>query len=384
MRPSPALVTLPADLAAVVAGIDRAGAFALDIEFVSASRYVGELALVQVAWGAPEEPEVAAIDPLAVDLAPLLARLEAADVPTVLHAAQGDLSVLAAHAGVAGHGILDTQVAAAFAGLGDQVGYAALVEALLGLRLDKAQQFTRWLDRPLAAEQLRYARDDVRYLPRLWQLLAARLETTGRRPWAAEESDRIARTAASRPPPEEAWLRVGGWQRLGPRERGALRALAAWRERRALAANRPPSWIVKDAVLLRLAREPPPSLGELAAAGLPPATRQRHGEELLAAILQGRREPLAATAGPSRAARQLGKRLHAFLGERCRRHDLPTRFAASRAEAEVLAAWWLDGERGAEPDLPLLAGWRRRELGEAALAWLAAGLAGQASGDTSR
>jgi ribonuclease D len=314
---------------------------------------------------------VAAVDPLAVDPAPLLARLEDPDVPTVLHAAQGDLSVLAAHAGVVGRGILDTQVAAAFAGLGDQIGYAALVEELLGVRLDKAQQFTRWLDRPLADEQLRYALDDVRYLPRLWQLLAGRLEEAGRRPWAAEESERIARGAASRPPPEEAYRRVRGWRRLGPRERAALRALAAWRERRALAANRPPSWIVKDGVLLRLARVRPRSSGELAAVeGLPPATRERHGGELLAAIRDSRREPPAATA-PSRAARQLGKRLHAFVAERCRRRELPPRFAASRADAEVLAAWWLAPERGAEPDLPLLAGWRRRELGEAALRWLA-------------
>ena len=79
--------------------------------------------------------------------------------------------------------MVDTQIAAALLGLGDQLGYAALVELLLGVVLDKSHQFTDWNRRPLAAEQLRYALDDVRYLPALWRELATRLDRRGRRPW---------------------------------------------------------------------------------------------------------------------------------------------------------------------------------------------------------
>ena len=172
-------IATPAEVAEVAAAVRRAGRLYFDLEFVSDGRYVPELALIQVAWGDPEHPQVVAVDPLAVDPAPLVALVADPAVETVLHAGQGDLSLLATRAGVEGRAIVDTQLAAALLGLGDQLGYAALVELLLGVVLDKSHQFTAWTRRPLDPEQLRYALDDVRYLPAVWAELAARLEARG-------------------------------------------------------------------------------------------------------------------------------------------------------------------------------------------------------------
>lgn len=359
----------------VAEALSEAGLFALDLEFLSESRYVPVLALVQVAWGPPDDPHVALIDPLAADVAPVLEQVSDPGVTTVLHAAQGDLSLLSDRFGVVGAGVVDSQVAAAFLGLGDQIGYTRLIDALLGLSLDKSHQFTDWLERPLSAEQLHYAAADVRHLLPAWHLLADRLVELGRLTWVEEESARLAREAARRLPPEEAWAKVKGAERLSPVQLGRLRELAAWRERTALDTNTPPSWLIKDRPLLELARTPPDTPGELLRRrDVSERTVRRHGREILNALERGGREPLAI---PRRATGLAGRHrtwiavLQGLIQARCREADLAPRLVASRDDAETLVRWWIEGDRSVEPELPLLSGWRRELAGQAALDWLA-------------
>lgn len=360
-------------------GIEAAGCFALDLEFASAGRYQPVLALLQVAWGPVdepqvEEPHVVAIDPLAVDPLPIVALVASPEVVTMLHAAQGDLALLASLFGTRARRVVDTQVAAAFLGLGDQIGYAALVERLLGTSLDKAMQFTDWLARPLSPEQIRYALDDVRYLPRVWRELEQRLARRGRFAWVEAESERLAESATRRVAPEDAYLRLGAWQTMPPRLLASLQALAEWRERQAIEDNRPPSWIVKDRALLELARRLPASPGDLAAIeALSPAWIERHGRHVLAAIRRskGRRVEAPRPARLSLPQKKRAAKLAKHLEELARQAEVAPRFVATRSEAEALLAWWLAGDRGQEPALPLLAGWRRGLAGNAALEWLA-------------
>ncbi len=346
--------------------IAAAGCFALDLEFASEGRYVPELALVQVAWGETADPQVAAFDPLALDLAPLWERIVDPAVTTLLHAGQGDLSLLAYRHGLQAATVRDTQIAAAFAGFRPQMGYGALVEELLGVRLDKSHQFTRWLARPLSAAQLRYALDDVRYLPRLWAALTERLAALGRLAWVEEESARLAYQATVRTPPTEAYLRLKPGQRLSPVELGVLRELAAWREEVALGTNKPPSWVLKDRSLVVLAKAKPASREAIAALTLEPAaSAERHRGALLAAVRRGRAEPLSAPRevrlrGP---AKELTRRLLERVGQRAAAAGLAGHLLASRADVEALV---LAAEAGATapPALPLFSGWRRELVGQ--------------------
>ncbi|HVF62217.1 MAG TPA: HRDC domain-containing protein [Thermoanaerobaculia bacterium] len=363
-----------ADVTALAAELAAAGGFALDLEFVSESRYVPELALVQVAWGDAANPEVAAVDPLAVDPWPIVELVGDPAVTKLLHAGHGDLALLGHLYGARGANVLDTQIGAAFLGLGEQVGYAPLVERLLGVKLDKTSQFTQWARRPLTPEQLAYALDDVRYLPRLWQELSRRLAGRGRLGWVEEETRRMAEAASRRLPPEETYRRLKGWSNLNPRQLGALRALAAWREREALAGNKPPSWILQEGPLLALARRPPKSEAALEEVrGVSEGTAHRHGRDILAAVRQGWQEPVEAEREPflSPVAQSWAAMLSALIQARSREGDVAARFVASRGDAETLAGWWSLGNRDHEPDLPLLQGWRRELAGQAALDWLA-------------
>jgi ribonuclease D len=234
-------VTAPAEVARVAAELRAAGTFALDLEFMSEERYVPELALLQVAWIADGVPTAVAVDPLAVDARPIAELVAVPSIVTVLHSGQADLVAAARTLWVAGAAIVDTQVAAAFLGMGEQIGYAPFVQRTLGLPVDKGGQFTEWLRRPLSEDQLRYALDDVLHLLPAWDSVREELLERGRFEWVLEECERLARGWSERLAPEEMYRRVSGWGTLRPRQQGALRAVAAWREREALAVNRLPS-----------------------------------------------------------------------------------------------------------------------------------------------
>src|SRR5215831_18939290 len=162
-------------VAAIAAALAAAPLVAFDLEFLAQDRLVPTLCLVQVAWlehvrlDAPvaaivsAPPQVRLIDPLAVDVAPLVHAL-ATHPCAIAHAPRQDLALLAARFGVAMPAIVDTQIMAAFAGIGDQVGFAALAGELLGLTLGKELQWTDWAARPLSDAQLAYADADVRHL----------------------------------------------------------------------------------------------------------------------------------------------------------------------------------------------------------------------------
>ncbi len=373
--PVPRPITSASRVREVAVAVADAGLFTLDLEFLSEDRYVPELALMQVGWGDPEEPRVALLDPLEVDVSPMLERIGDPEITTVFHAAQQDLSLLGDHFDLVARGVFDSQIAAAFLGLGDQMGYTSLIDELLGVSLDKAHQFTDWLQRPLSADQLRYAADDVRWLLPAWHELKARLEERNRLSWVREETERLAESVAERTPPEEAYRKIKRWDRLQPHQLGALQAAAAWREREALETNTPPAWIVKDRPLLELARNVPRDLAALGKArDVSQRTVRKYGRDLLKALRTGMKDPVEA----ERPRRHLSKQarswvsiLQGLIRARCQEVDLAARFVATRSEVEDLVRWWLEGDRSEEPDLPVLEGWRRDLAGQPALDWLA-------------
>ena len=370
----PPPVTDAAEVASIAAEIARTGWFALDLEFMTEGRYVAELSLVQVGWGDHDTPTVAAIDPLSVDPRPVLELAARDDIEVIIHSAQADLALIGAAFGVRASRVFDTQIAAAFLGMGEQIGYGALVERMAGVHLDKGSQYTEWSRRPLSEDQLRYALDDVRYLPAVWRQLKQQLEERGRAGWVQEECDLLADTWAERTPPEEMYRRVRGWNGLKRHALGALRAVAAWREQEALRANRPPLWIMNDRSLLELARRPPRDAADLGAVrGLSEGTIQRYGKAILDAVEAGVNDPPEDDVAPPRLP-NLGQAWPAILSgivqARCREAEVAPRFVATRRDMDELIVWWLTGDQSKEPDVPLLHGWRRELAGRDLVDWL--------------
>jgi len=358
------IITLREELAELAARLADAGAVALDTEFLRERTYRAELCLLQLA----DEHGAVCVDPLAlVDLSPLAPPLKAPAPRIVMHASRQDIEVLLPAVGLV-RPVFDTQIAAALAGMPAQIGYAELVRRVLGVELAKAHTRTDWSARPLSAEQLCYAIDDVRYLLPLAEHLERQLERLGRSAWLAEELAALADPGAYTVEPTSAWLRVKGLRGLeGPRARLA-RELAAWRERRAIERNRPRGWILDDASLREIVAAAPRSLAELAAVpGVPAGVLRACAAEILgsvrAAELPEELPPVGGRSRPDPAKSALLKKLGGIQRAVAEALALSPEVLATRRDLERL----VEGER---EDVPPLSGWRRAIIGERLLAAL--------------
>jgi ribonuclease D len=337
---------------------------ALDTEFVRERTYFPRLCLVQVATPGG----IALIDALELgNEAPLaVPLLDPARVKQV-HAARQDIEALLPLTGRPLAPVFDTQQAAALLGFPAQVGYAELVRQLLRVELAKGHARTDWARRPLSPAQLAYAADDVRYLPALADALEERLQSAGRRAWMAEESAQLGDISLYRVEPAEAWRRLKGLERLDPEAFAAARALARWREQRAMDRDLPRGWVLPDAAICDLAQSRPRTHEALLAIeGVPRGTAARAGDEILAAIHDSRDAELVegpeemSRPGPAqvRQMKSLQQRLQAIAAEL----GIQPEILATRRELAAL----IRGTR----ELPVLSGWRREVIGEPLLASL--------------
>ncbi|HET7687142.1 MAG TPA: ribonuclease D [Candidatus Macondimonas sp.] len=354
---APALERLVADWS----GVPWLG---LDTEFVRERTYHAQLCLIQLA--SPEG--LALIDPLALpDWTALFALLDASGTVKILHAGGQDLELFhRARSECLPAPLFDTQIAASLLGHGQQIGYAALVQSLLGIALPKLHTRSDWSRRPLSVSELDYAVDDVRHLAALHDHLGEALERAGRLAWAEADNTALADPARYRIDPERAWLRIGAGRMLPPPAQGALRALAAWREREAQARDLPRQWLLRDEVLLRWAEQRPDSLPALAAlAEVAPKLMRQYGEDWITAIREGALQPpdplpvlYPLTPEQERRLKRLGQLVRA-------------RAAALGVEGPVLAP-----RRDLEAlvlglrEVPVLQGWRRSVIGEELLSEL--------------
>ncbi len=344
-------------LAALLDAIGSDSRVAVDTEFLRERTYFPRLCLVQLAGA----QSLALIDALAdVALEPLYRFLADRKRTKVLHAAHQDLEIFA-HATHAVPGpIFDTQLAASLVGFAPQIGFGDLVREVLGVSLEKGHARTDWTRRPLSAAQLKYARDDVRYLLPLANALAEKLEAAGRSGWLAEDAAAAEDLTLYVQDPATAWERLKWVNALAGKPAAAARRLAAWREERALRLDRPRGWILSDAALSALVDRMPRDASELEGlTELPPAVRSKCSGELL--------EVIAAAGGERLETRREGGRLDPEQLALVKRLADETRKIAGelKLNAEVLATQkelraLVRGER----DLRVLTGWRRAVAGE--------------------
>ncbi|HET7204887.1 MAG TPA: ribonuclease D [Steroidobacteraceae bacterium] len=338
---------------------------ALDTEFMRERTYHAQLCLVQIAT----ETDCLLIDPLAeLDLAPLHELLQDRGKLKILHAARQDLEVLQLAGGAVPGPLFDTQVAAALLGFPAQVGYAELVARQLGHSIDKGQTRTDWSRRPLSAAQLAYAADDVHHLLVLHRELASALAAKGRAGWVEEETAAYESPALYHTDPATAWRRLKGLNRLGPQEQAVARALAEWRERRAIDSDKPRSWILSDEALYAIATRAPDSVAALEAIeSLPAGVVRRRGDELLALVQAARSgelpAPLEAPRRPTNEEQALAASLLKAVRDEATALGIAAEILATRRDVEAIAFGSIPLEQS-----PLTRGWRGQVLGERLLA----------------
>ncbi len=340
---------------------------AVDTEFFRETTYFARLGLVQICGGV----DIACVDVLAFDARETLAKLFSnPGVGKIFHSCSQDMEVLYQYLGILPTPVLDTQIAAAFLGEIDQIGYAGLVEEKLGQVLDKSQTRTNWLQRPLSHQQLEYAADDVRYLVALYQLLLDELKTAGRTEWFLHDCAALS-TSPERFEPDLAtcWKRVRGTQRLSGQALAIVDELARWREALAIENNLTRRKMLRDELIVELATVPPASLEALKTTQLPRQIIQLYGESVFAAIQAGINAPAETWPDnsfhrPDAAHKALLKQLQDIVSQKAAMLGIATSMLCSRKELDKL----ITGQRA----LDVLQGWRESCIGNELLAVLEA------------
>ncbi len=358
-----------AEVAEAAALARTRGRLGIDTEFMSEGRYRALLCLTQVAVEDPEQPgglRILLIDGLSdVDVSPLAALLGDPSMRVVLHAGRQDVAILRRAWKTPVNNIFDTQIAAGFAGESAQSGYGNLIGSILGQRVGKTASYTRWDARPLTAEQLSYAAEDVVHLMELADELQRRLDASGRLEWALEECRRLE-SATDERDPDTVWERLPRVNQLDGRSRAVARRLAAWRERTASTEDRPVGSVLQDAPLVEIAKRHPADTRALAQIrGVHQSVLRRRGDGILSAIREGLQdEPIPREARRGRSESNdspLIALAEALLRARAIDAGLAYELIASRSELEQIIAAARQSEP--EPDVRTLTGWRRELVG---------------------
>ncbi len=341
---------------------------AVDTEFQREKTYYPKLCLIQVA-----APDFACcIDPLAIsDIDPLLDVLYDSNITKVMHAARQDLEILFHIRGSLPSSLFDTQIAAPLLGHPEQAGYATLVDRVLNIKLSKSHTRADWTRRPLPENQIRYAADDVIYLARLYPLLHAELVSRGRLHWLDDDFAELENPDLYQASPEKSWQRIRGIERLQARQLCVLQALAAWREETAQQENRPRNWLLRDDVLVDIARQIPDNRDDLAhIRGLSERMLKRHGTAVLELIAgAGRQEPqpLPDTRRRARLKPEQDALVDAMMSMVqivALKESLSPAVLASRKQLAALL------QQQDNRDIELLHGWRRNLIGTQLRAFL--------------
>ena len=271
------VISTQEQLAAFLPVVKAATWLALDTEADSLHAYPEKVCLIQISTAAGDR----LVDPLAgIDINPFLDALAGREL--IFHAADYDLRLLRKHHEFTPSVIFDTMLAARL--LGErQFGLSSLVEKFLGVKLDKGSQKADWARRPLTEKMETYARNDTRHLKPLEEKLGAELRTRGRLSWHQESCARLI-IECSRPVvvDEDTVWRIKGSAFLDRAALAVLRELWRWREREALAANRPPFFVLAHEKMVEIsvaAAEHKP-VDHL----IPPRMHPRRKENLQAAL----------------------------------------------------------------------------------------------------
>ena len=355
-----------AELSDYLESIRDAKRIDFDTEFISDGKYRTDLCLVQAAT----EYGPILIDPLGVgDMKPFWKKLCDPAVRVTAHSARSEMEFCYKAIGRVPDRLFDIQLAAGFVGIDYPASLKKLLDEILRIDLPKDETRSDWRLRPLSILQIEYALNDVLYLEQAAEKLRGRLEKLGRVAWFEEESrDYLARMVASFA--GVGWQRVAGITGLGRRELAIVRELWFWREKKAAAKRRRANHILRDDVMIELAKLKTTDPDRLAA--LRSIHRRSDAamyvQELPAIVARGLAIPEFAlpeipvnSSFPSYPI--ASSWFLAILHNEAKKRDLSPNILAVPQDARELIAYYAGTlPEGVTPRL--MTGWRREFLGE--------------------
>ncbi len=345
----------------------KADSIALDTEFVSEDTYHPQLCLIQVASGG----RFAVIDAMAVsDVTPFWEVVVRPGHRTIMHAGRGELEFCLRAVGRGPANLFDVQMAAGLVGCEYPAGYATLLGKILGEKASKGETRTDWRRRPLSDRQIEYALDDVRYLHPLYETLSRRLAELGRAGWLEDELE-AWQESVEESLNGERWRRVSGSSGLDRRGLAIVRELWRWRETTAAGRNCPRRRVLRDDLIVELARR---KTADAKRIGAVRGMQRRDLHSILPQLSQCIERALAMPEEkrPGRLRSKhspqlpvLGQFLSAALSCICRQAELAPALVGNPSDVRDFVAY-RTGQGKHSPDEPpqLATGWRAELVGK--------------------
>ncbi|MCK5898019.1 MAG: ribonuclease D [Methylococcales bacterium] len=333
---------------------------ALDTEFLREKTYYPKFCLLQIAT-----PEwVACIDPLAFkQLNNLFEVIANPKIIKVFHSCRQDLEIFYQLTGNVPKPVFDTQIAAPLLGIQDNPGYAMLVSTFLNVNLSKAYTRTDWSVRPLSPEQIQYAADDVIYLCQIYEIMQAKLMELDRFEWLEADFKALYNLDIYEVRPENAWQRIKGKKKLTGKQLSIVQSLTQWREQLARSENKPRNWLIRDDLIIELAKLQPSTVKELSSVRqINDNLVRRHGKSLCRLITEAKQKNTSPLKNDDKSVKKTQQQealldvLFAIVRIRADENSINPNLLASRKELEKL----LFKEEGCE----VLKGWRFGMVGK--------------------
>lgn len=356
-------------LPALFEAMSRANILGLDTEFVAEDCYRPELCLIQIST--PDE--VFVVDPQRItSVNTIWERLLDPKHVVVVHAGREEFLFGYRALGRPCSQMFDVQIALGMLGGEYPASYGKLLQKVLGVNASKGETRTDWRKRPLTAAQLDYAALDVLHLPQIYEKLSAELKAVGRTQWLTDEIEQRQQSLI-KSELSEGWWRLSGVQTLYGKQLGVVRELWNWRNQRAIYKNMPARRVLRDDLIIELAKRGSPDHKRIAhIRGLHHPGFQRFIPEIAECIARGLQgePPVAPWVTASKLPRPpalLQQFLAAATAYICRSHNISPAIVATTEDVGRLASYWLsktelDPSDSEFPDL--LRGWRAEMVGK--------------------
>lgn len=356
-------------LAQTLAAIQKSDLVGFDTEFVAEDCYQPDLCLLQLST----RDEIFIVDPKALDsLQPLWELLVDGERTVIVHAGREEILFTQRNTGRSMPHLFDVQIAVGFLGGEYPASYGKLLQRFLGISVPKGETRTDWRKRPLSNAQLEYAALDVLHLPELYDMLREQLQELERLAWLENEIDG-RQQALVEFTNQESWYRISGVQSLHGKQLGVVRELWRWRENRAKAKNMPARRVLRDDLIVELAKRgnsEPKKISQIR--GLHHSGFQRFLPDIGGAVAKGLtvdppKTPWGGRNKRSRPPALLQQFLTAAMSYLCRSNKIAPAIVGTSDDVGKLASYWINDRKLEEDhdEYPnLLRGWRREFVGD--------------------
>lgn len=358
-------ITTREQLDAFCERLSREPLVAFDTEFVSEDRYRPQLCLLQVAAG----DMLAIIDPIEIgSTQPFWDLISSPGRTVVVHAGREEARFCIRFTGKPIAGCFDVQLAAGFVGMEYPSSLGNLVNRIVGKTLGKGETRTDWRRRPLTKGQLDYAIQDVTDLKILYDTLEAKVRKLDRRTWVDEELASIQQ-AVMDGETKESWTRVSGSSNLPPRQLAIVRELWRWREGRAKTIDMPARRVLRDDLLVELARRGSDDVACIKnIRGMERRNLQPHYDDIADAIgvaldLDNSELPKRASGERRAKSPMLSQFLSTAMACVSRTHRVAPAIVGNSDDVRELLSYELNGAKGSHTPA-LMQGWRGEVVGK--------------------